>query len=81
MSKIIIEQNDWHEVYEALENESLKPSVYDDFIINLMGNVNGKKVLDYGCGPGVIGQALVNKDADLLKNIEIEENVLLLDSI
>lgn len=65
MIKKFIGQDDWHEVYEELENENLKLSVYDNFIINLMGNVNGKAVLDFGCGPGMIGQALENLNADV----------------
>ncbi|GHU78440.1 methyltransferase UbiE [Bacteroidia bacterium] len=65
MAKIVIEKDDWHEVYEALEGEVIKTSVYDDFIINLMGDVSGKKVLDYGCGPGIIGKALEKQDAEV----------------
>lgn len=65
MFKKVIGQNDWHEVYEELEDEVKKPSVYDSFIISLMGDVNGKIVLDYGCGPGMIGDALEKLNADV----------------
>jgi 2-polyprenyl-3-methyl-5-hydroxy-6-metoxy-1,4-benzoquinol methylase len=65
MLKKIIRQHDWHEVYEELESEEIKLSVYDNFIINLMGDVSDKLVLDYGCGPGVIGHALENLNADV----------------
>jgi len=60
MSKIIIEQNDWHEVYKDLKEEKLKPSTYDDYVISLMGDVKDKRILDYGCGPGVIAKELKN---------------------
>jgi len=53
----MIEQNDWHLAYEHLAGEVLKTSVYDDFIIGKMGNVADRKILDYGCGPGVIAGA------------------------
>ena len=61
----IIRHDEWHEVYEELENEEVKLSVYDKFIINLMKNVDGKTVLDYGCGPGMIGDELEKLNANV----------------
>jgi 16S RNA G1207 methylase RsmC len=65
MTKIVIGPDDWHEVYKELEGEILKPSVYDDFIIGQMGDVNNMRILDYGCGPGIIGDVLENYNADV----------------
>ncbi|MCL1902119.1 MAG: class I SAM-dependent methyltransferase [Alphaproteobacteria bacterium] len=63
----IIRDNNWHEVYNELKAEELKLSVYDDFLMSLIGNVEYKKVLDYGCGPGVIANALkrLNPNAEI----------------
>jgi len=65
MLKKVIRQHEWHEVYEELTAEELKLSVYDDFIISLMGDVKDKKVLDYGSGPGVIDNELISLKANV----------------
>jgi 2-polyprenyl-3-methyl-5-hydroxy-6-metoxy-1,4-benzoquinol methylase len=75
MKTKVIRQNEWHEVYEELTAEELKLSVYDDFIIRIMGNVKDKKVLDYGCGPGVIDNVLEKLDADV-DVYDINERIL-----
>ena len=67
MAKIIIGQYEWDKVYQELENEVIKTTTYDDFVINLMGKVNKKKILDYGSGPGVIAKALQNIGASVAR--------------
>jgi len=63
MAKIIVEQNEWDKVYKDLENEVVKTSTYDNYIIQLMGDVKNKSILDYGSGPGVIARALLDNGA------------------
>jgi ribosomal protein L11 methylase PrmA len=63
--RIIVEKNEWDLVYKDLENEKIKTSTYDDCIIKLMGNVEKKRILDYGCGPGVIAKALKDMGANV----------------
>lgn len=64
-SKIFIGQYDWHKVYEALEDETIKTTIYDDLILSQMDIVKDKRILDYGCGPGIISHALEEKEADI----------------
>jgi len=75
METKVIRHNEWHEVYEELSAEELKLSVYDDFIIKIMGDVKDKKILDFGCGPGVIGDALEEHDANV-DDYDINEMIL-----
>jgi 2-polyprenyl-3-methyl-5-hydroxy-6-metoxy-1,4-benzoquinol methylase len=70
MAKMIIEQNEWDKVYQELENEVIKTSSYDKFIIKLIGDIEGKTILDYGSGPGVIAKALT----DLGAKVEIYDS-------
>ena len=58
MTKIIIGPNEWDKVYQELENEVIKTSSYDKFIIQLMHEIESKTILDYGSGPVVIAKAL-----------------------
>ncbi|MDR0231397.1 MAG: class I SAM-dependent methyltransferase [Dysgonamonadaceae bacterium] len=69
-SRIVVEKNEWDRVYKDLENEVIKTSTYDDCIIQLIGDVKNKRILDYGGGPGVIAKAL----KDLGANVDIYDN-------
>ena len=52
-------------------NELLEmPSVFE-----LLGNVKGKKILDFGCGTGIYAKKLVKKGA-IVKGFDISEGVL-----
>lgn len=75
MAKIIIEKLNWDKVYKDLENEVLKTSTYDDFIIKLMGDLKDKKILDYGSGPGVMAKALHDHGA-IVDVYDINEKIL-----
>jgi len=75
MAKIIVEQNEWDKVYQELENEVIKTSSYDKFIIQLMGDIVNKNILDYGSGPGVIAKSLHDLDANV-DIYDINKNIL-----
>ena len=61
----ITAEDQWHIVASQLEAENLKLASYDHTLLSELGNVNGKKVLDYGCGPGVLTWALKNLCAEV----------------
>ena len=58
MGKLISDQGEWINVAEELNSENLKLASYDTTLIPLLGQLVGKKVLDYGCGPGVLALTL-----------------------
>lgn len=63
--KNITQQDQWNLVSNDLSNENLKLAAYDHVLVSLMGNVAGKKILDYGSGPGVLASALQRLDAKI----------------
>lgn len=65
MSKLISEQSEWARVAKELEAENLKLASYDSTLLDLLGDVRGKKLIDYGCGPGVLASALQRGGADI----------------
>lgn len=72
-SKLIKDQEKWAEVSKELEAEKIKLAFYDNTIIPLLGDLNGKKVLDYGGGPGVLLTALKKLGAEV-KEYDISED-------
>lgn len=62
---LIKEQTEWARVAAELEAENLKLASYDKTLFGLLGNVTGQKMLDYGCGPGVLASALSRRGADV----------------
>lgn len=52
--KEVKRQDEWNRVAEELASENLKLMSYDSTLLSLVGNLNSKKILDYGCGPGVL---------------------------
>lgn len=53
MTQIPIGGN-WGRVASELEHEVLKLKSYDGPLLQRLGDVEGKEILDYGCGPGVL---------------------------
>ncbi len=43
--------------------------------LSLIDDLNGRKILDAGCGPGIYSEILVNKGADVT-GIDVSENML-----
>jgi len=73
--KLVSKEEEWAKVAEELKAEKVKLAFYDDTVISLLGNVKGKKVLDYGGGPGVLPLALKKLGADV-KEYDISEDML-----
>ncbi|MFT7615347.1 MAG: 2-polyprenyl-3-methyl-5-hydroxy-6-metoxy-1,4-benzoquinol methylase [Candidatus Woesearchaeota archaeon] len=65
MTKLVSKQNEWGKVVLELASEDLKLASYDNTLFELIGNVRKKKMLDYGCGPGVLAAALKMGGADV----------------
>ncbi len=65
MAKIITNQTEWGKVSAELDGESLKLASYDHTLFPLLGEVKGQKILDYGCGPGVLALALHKSQGDV----------------
>lgn len=63
--KLIADQKKWSEVASELEAENLKLASYDTTLMAAIGNVRGKKVLDYGAGPGVLALGLQKMGAEV----------------
>lgn len=55
----------WDRVAASLDCERLKPASFDRTLLGIERNWRGKKVLDYGCGPGVLASALALEGADV----------------
>ena len=45
--QLVAEQKEWNKVSKELEAENLKLAYYDDTLVPLLGDVKGKKILDY----------------------------------
>lgn len=65
MSKQVPTNSEWALVAKELEAEELKLASYDVALLDLLGDVRGRKILDYGCGPGILASALLRGGADI----------------
>jgi len=65
MSKLISKHSEWARVAKELEAEDLKLASYDGTLLGLLGDAKGRRILDYGCGPGVLASALIRGRADI----------------
>ena len=63
--KLVAEQKEWSIVAKELEVENLKLASYDNTLMFAIGDIKGKKVLDYGAGPGVLAFGLQKMGADV----------------
>ncbi len=57
-TKIVAHQEEWDKVAKELEHENLKLMSYDNTLLSHIGALKGKRILDYGAGPGVLAMAL-----------------------
>lgn len=62
---IVAHQKEWDKVLQDLDSENLKLMSYDNTLVPLLGNVRGKRILDYGAGPGILALALSRLGADV----------------
>ena len=65
MRKSIDNQGQWAKVLSELEGEYHKLQSYDKTIIEHIGDVKNKNVLDYGAGPVVLASLLLNFGAKI----------------
>ena len=65
MTKQVEEQSKWGRVADELEAEDLKLQSYDKTLLELLGNLDDKAVLDYGAGPGVLALTLSKLGANV----------------
>jgi SAM-dependent methyltransferase len=56
--KLVADQKEWNLVVKDLEAENLKLASYDNTLLEALGDIRGKEVLDYGAGPGVLALAI-----------------------
>ena len=64
--RIFIDKHDqWAKVLSELEDEELKLRIYDKTILELLGDVRNKKILDYGSGPAVFAKVLHDHGANV----------------
>ncbi len=63
--KTISMEKEWGKVARELEAEELKLQSYDPTLLKLCGDVGGKRILDYGPGPGILAYALQKLRAEV----------------
>lgn len=63
--KIVDKQEEWARVAAELEDENIKLQSYDYTLIPWLGELRGKKVLDYGAGPGILATVIARQGADV----------------
>ncbi|MBS3175385.1 class I SAM-dependent methyltransferase [Candidatus Woesearchaeota archaeon] len=73
--KGVFDQQKWNIVANELEAENLKLASYDNTLIPSLGNLKNRKILDYGCGPGVLALALSKLGANV-KTFDISKDML-----
>lgn len=75
MTKIISFQDQWGEVSSELSKEKIKLQSYDKTLLELLGDVHNKQILDYGSGPGILASMLDSLGA-CVKVFDISESML-----
>jgi len=63
-NKHIQQQDQWGEASSELSSEVIKLASYDRLLLKKLGDLVGVKILDYGCGPGVLLKELNLKGAN-----------------
>ncbi len=62
---LVARQEEWDKVATDLEAENLKLASYDNTLVPMLGDLTGKKILDYGGGPGVLALGLQRLGGDV----------------
>lgn len=57
-TRLVKDQKEWQKVAADLESENIKLAYYDGPLLELLGSIASKDVLDFGAGPGVLALAL-----------------------
>lgn len=73
--KFVGKMDRWAEVAAELEGEDLKQKIYDNTLLNLIGNLSGRGVLDYGAGPGVVASRIARSGGEV-KVFDISTDML-----
>jgi len=73
--KIVSTMGEWAKVAGELQGEDLKQKIYDNTLLGICGDLEGKMVLDYGAGPGIIAKKMADKGADV-HVFDISEDML-----
>lgn len=63
--KTIGKMHEWALVAGELQGEDLKQKIYDNKLLDACGAIKGKRVLDYGAGPGIIADKARQLGADV----------------
>lgn len=63
--KLVADQKEWSVVAKELEAENLKLASYDNTLMSAIDDINDKKILDYGSGPGILALGLQKMGADV----------------
>jgi 2-polyprenyl-3-methyl-5-hydroxy-6-metoxy-1,4-benzoquinol methylase len=74
MKKHISNQTEWAEASKELEQESIKLASYDKKLLEILEDISGKSILDFGCGPGILASALKEKNANI-KTFDISKEM------
>ncbi|MEW5955648.1 MAG: class I SAM-dependent methyltransferase [Candidatus Micrarchaeota archaeon] len=67
-------KSDWAAVLAELEGEDLKQKIYDNTLFSLLGDLKGKRLLDYGAGPGVVAERAAKLGA-AVKVFDVSEDM------
>jgi SAM-dependent methyltransferase len=63
--KLVAGQDEWDKVAGELSGETDKLMSYDKTLLEQLGSVDGRLILDYGCGPGVLASELKRRGANI----------------
>jgi len=74
MENHISTQTEWGTASKQLEQENLKLASYDTKLIEIIEDATGKSILDFGCGPGILASALMEKNAKI-KTFDISKEM------
>lgn len=65
MGAVITKPVEWGQAAQNLTQEELKIRSYDQVLIELCPDLAQKRILDFGCGPGILADALSRRGADV----------------